>query len=148
MRSPIVPATLFAVALAVAPTVAMSQTTNQTVTITRTAGTCPRSVAVTVVTKQYPGGFTLDYTARTMVPAYSAELLAATPQRIVFDAPLRESYASCEGTGKARGLSFTLHKGTLTFVLTPGKGPNNTYPGLNELDVHNGVPHANMSVTD
>ena len=140
--------TLFAVALATAPSAALPQTNNQAVRITRTAGTCPKSVAVTVVTKQYEGGFTLDFTAHTMVPAYSAELLSATPQRIVFDAPLREGYASCEGSGKSGDMSFMLHKGTLTFVLTPGKGPNNTYPGLNELDVHNGVPHANMSTTD
>ena len=139
---------LFAVALATAPSAAMSQTNNQAVSITRTAGTCPKSIAVTVVTKQYEGGFTMDYTARTMVPAYSAELLSATPQRIVFDAELRPAYASCEGTGTSSDTSFTLHKGKLMFVLTPGKGPNKTYPGLNELDVHNGLPHANMSITD
>jgi len=148
MISRITMSMLFAVALAAAPSAALPQTDNRAVSITRTAGTCPKSVAVTVVTKQYPGGFTLDYTARTMVAAYSAELLSATPQRIVFDAELVPAYAACEGTGKALDMSFTLHKGKLTFVLTPGKGPNKTYPGLNELDVHAGVPHANMSVTD
>jgi hypothetical protein len=139
---------LFAGALAAVPLAAVPQTEHHVVTITRSAGTCPKSIAVTVVIKRYDAGALFDYTAQTMVPAYSAQLLSATPQRIVFDAELRPAYASCEGAGKSGETSFTLHKGTLTYVLAPGKGPNNTYPGLIDVGVAKGLPHVNMAVTD
>jgi hypothetical protein len=140
--------TLFAVALAAAPHAAMSQTNSQVVSISRSAGTCPKSIAVTVVTKQYPGGFTMDYTAQTSAVANDAKVMAAMPQRIAFSAALSAAYKSCEGTGKSGDIAFTLHKGNLSYVISPGKGPNNTYPGALHVNVVKGLPHANMSITD
>jgi hypothetical protein len=140
--------TLFAAALAAAPLAAMSQTNNPVVNITRSAGTCPKSIGVTVVTKQYPGGFTMDYTAHTSAVANNAKVLSAAPQRIAFNAALTPAYKSCEGTGKSGDIAFTLHKGNLSYVLSPGKGPNGTYPGALHVNVDKGLPHANMSITD
>jgi hypothetical protein len=148
MISRIVASTLFAAALVAAPLAAMSQTNNQTVSIARSAGTCPKSITVAVVTKQYPGGFTMDYTAQTAALASNAKVLAATPQRIAFTATLSAAYKSCEGAGKSGDVAFTLHKGNLGYVISPGKGPNNTYPGALHVNVVKGLPHANLSITD
>jgi hypothetical protein len=148
MISRIAASTLFAAALAGAPLAAMSQTNDQTVSIVRSAGTCPKSIGVVVVTKQYPGGFTMDYTAQTLTVANGAKVLSATPRRIAFTAALSRAYKSCEGTGKSGDIAFTLHKGSLSYVISPGKGPNGTYPGALHVTVDKGRPHANMSITD
>jgi hypothetical protein len=148
MISRIVASMLLAGALVAAPLAAMSQTDNRTVSIARSAGTCPKSIAVTVVTKQYPGGFTMDYTAQTAMVASNAKVVAATPQRIAFNAALNAAYKSCEGTGKSGDVAFMLHKGNLSYVISPGKGPNNTYPGALHMNVVKGLPNANMSITD
>jgi hypothetical protein len=138
----------FAFVLAAVPLAALSQTTTQTVAIVRSSGTCPKSIAITVKTKQYAGGVMLDYTAQTMVPAYTAELVSATPQRIVFDAQLHEAFASCEAAGRSGAFSFTLHKGKLTYVLTNAKGPDAVYPGLLDVSVDDGLPHVKMAIPD
>jgi hypothetical protein len=137
-----------AAALAAVPLVAMSQTNDQVVAISRVSGTCPKSIAVTVVTKQYPGGFTMDYTAHTAAVAGSAKVVTATPQRIAFTAAALRPYAACRGTGKSGDITFSLAGGTFGFVIAPGKGPNNTYPGALHVNVVKGLPHANMSITD
>jgi len=148
MISRIAASALLAAALAAVPLAAMPQTDNQVVSITRSSGACPKSITVTVVTKQYPGGFTMDYTAQTMGVASPVRVVAALPQRIAFIAQLHPAYASCRGSAKSGDVTFTLSNGTLSFVLTPGKGPNNTYPGALHVNVVKGLPHANMSITD
>jgi len=148
MDSRIALSTAFAAALLAAPVAARSQTNTQAVPITRTAGTCPTSISIAVVTKQYPGGFTMDYTAQTMAVTKNVKVVSSTPQRIAFSASLSPAYASCEGMGKSGDSTFTLHKGTFSYVLAPGRGPNGTYPGALHVNVVNGLPHANMSITD
>lgn len=121
---------------------------SQSVHIARTAGTCPPSIAVEVTSKQYEGGGIFDYLAQTMKPAYAAQLVSATPQHIVFEAQLRPAYASCEGTGSSGEYVFALHRGTLRFTVSPSKGPDNVYPGLNDVGISKGMPHVNLSIPD
>ena len=90
----------------------------------------------------------MDYTAQTAAVASSVKVVAATPQRIAFTAAVLRPYASCRGSGKSGDITFSLVNGTFSFVLTPGKGPNNTYPGALHVNVVKGLPHANMSITD
>jgi len=138
----------FAASFVVAPLAAMSQPEVHTVTIVHSAGTCPKTIAVSEVTKQYPGGFTLDYTAQTRAVAKNPKVVSSTPRRIAFSASLTPAYASCEGAGKSGEIAFTLHQGTLSYVIAPRKGPNGTYPGALHVNVVRGLPHANMSITD
>lgn len=138
----------FAAALVAVPLAGMSQPEVHTVTIVRSAGTCPKTIAVNEVTKPYPGGFTLDYTAQTRAVAKNPKVVSSTPRRIAFTASLSRAYASCEGAGKSGEIAFTLHQGSLSYVIAPLKGPNGTYPGALHVNVVRGLPHANMSITD
>jgi hypothetical protein len=137
----------FAAALVAAPLAGMSQTNTQVVSIAG-KGACPTSISVTVVTKQYPGGFTIDYTAQTTAVAKSVSVVAATPQRIAFTGVLNPAYHSCTGGGKAGDMTFAFASGSLKYTIAPGKGPNGTYPGALHVNVVKGLPHANMSITD
>lgn len=139
---------IVALALALVPLAAAAQTDNQFIRISHTAGTCPVSIVVVVVTKQYPGGFTMDYTARTGTVANAVKLTVSKPQRIAFSGALLPAYRSCEGAGRTRDMAFTLHAGMLNYVISPGKGPNGTYPGELHVNVEGGLPHAHMSITD
>jgi len=137
-----------ALSLALAPLAVRAQTSTLSVSIIRTAGSCPGSITVSVVTKQYPGGFTMDYTAKTAAAANAVKVTASTPQRIAFTGSLLPAYRSCQGVGKSNENAFTLHGGTLSYVISPGKGPNGTYPGALRVNVVKGLPHANVSITD
>jgi hypothetical protein len=148
MVSRIAVCSIVAFGLALAPLAAGAQTENQLIKISHTAGTCPSLIVVAVVTKQYPGGFTMDYTARTGTVANAVKVTVSKPQRIAFSGALLPAYRSCEGAGRAGEGAFTLHAGTLSFVISPGKGPNGTYPGALTVDVERGLPHAHMSITD
>ena len=140
--------TVLAAAFVAVPLAVMAQTAHRFVSITRTTGTCPKAITVTVVTKQYPGGFTMNYTAQTAAVASAPKVVAALPQRIAFTAHLRPAYVSCLGSAKSGDIAVKLGSGTLSFAITPGKGPNNTYPGALHVNVVTGLPHANMSITD
>lgn len=139
---------VLACTFAALPLPAPAQRTSQSVRIVRTAGACPASIAVAVTTKQYAGGGMFDYVAQTTPAAYVAELVSATPQHVVFDAQLVPAYASCEGAGTADEYRFNLHKGKLTFTLSPGKGPDNVYPGLIDVGIVKGMPHVSLAVPD
>ena len=119
------------------------------VSIARITGTCPATIPVVVGVTRYEGGAVFDVTAQTLSAAYASKLLSATPQRIAFDADLRPAYASCEGSGRSKdGLyRFALHRGKLTYVVVPGKGPAGTVPGLLDVGV-NGTPHVKMAFAD
>jgi len=135
--------------VSVAADAEQTQTTTVKVAIARTAGTCPATIPIKITTTGYEGGVTLDITAQTMGAAYVSELLSATPQRIAFAADLRPPYESCEGSGRSKEAlsSFTMHRGKLSFVVTPGVGPNATPPGLLDVSV-DGTPHVKMAFTD
>jgi len=117
------------------------------VAIVRAVGTCPATIRIRVASTYFEGGYTLDITAMTSDVAYVSELRSATPQQIVFNAKLRPAYESCKGSGRSKDNAhrFTLQNGTLTYVITPRKDPNNS-PRLNDVSVS--PPHVNMSFAD
>ena len=116
----------------------------------RVAGTCPAAIAVRTVSQGYEGGVNLDISAKTLTVAYVSELVSATPKRLEFSAELRPAYASCRGAGhSADGQhAFTLKVGKLTYVLTPGLGPNATPPGITDVEVVGGFPRVLMAFSD
>jgi hypothetical protein len=120
------------------------------VAIARTAGACPASIAVRIVTHGYEGGVTLDVTAQTTAVTFASDLVSATPQRIVFDALLRPAYESCKGAGRSKDgmFSFDLRGGKLAFVITPGKGANATPPALLDVSTEGRNPRVKMAFTD
>jgi hypothetical protein len=134
--------------LAALPLVAAAQSETRTVAIVRSTGACPSSIGVIVVTKQYPGGFTMDYTARTSAVANGFHVVTSTPQRIAYSGSLLAKFSSCAGTGRSGDVTLTLRAGKLSYVISPGKGPNGTYPGALHVNIEKGLPHANVSITD
>jgi hypothetical protein len=118
--------------------------------IARTAGTCPASVAVRVLTTPYEGGATFDVRAQTSAVAFVSELASATPQRIAFEADLKPAYASCEGAGTSadRMYAFVLRAKKLRYLIVPGKGPNATYPVLLLITTEGVDPRVKMGFSD
>jgi hypothetical protein len=118
--------------------------------IVRSAGTCPAAIAVRTVSQGYEGGVKLDISAKTLTAAYVSELVSATPKRLEFSAELRPAYASCQGAGHSSDgkHTFTLKAGKLTYVLTPGLGPNATPPALSDVEVVGGFPRVLMAFSD
>ena len=130
---------------ALLPGAAQASTTN--VRIVRSAGTCPASIAIRWTAKQFEGGSEQDITALTNTVATVAELVSATRKRIEFQADLKPAYASCAGTGRDGGDTFTLRGGKLTFVIT-NEISSGVYPGILELDVNGGIPHVRLGIAD
>ena len=143
---------LIACALAPLPCAAAGQdeTHATAVPIVRTAGTCPKSIGVQVVTHGYEGGVTLDIRPQTFAVAFVSELISATPQRVVFRATLRPAYASCRGQGRSPGgdHNFVLSGGNVEYALTPVKGPNATWPVLLVLSAEGQNPRLKISFSD
>jgi hypothetical protein len=118
--------------------------------VVRSGGTCPAAIAVRIVSQGYEGGVKLDISAKTLAVAYVSELVSATPKRLEFSAELRPAYAACLGAGhSADGKhAFTLKAGKLTYVLTPGLGPNATPPAISDVEVVGGFPRVLMAFSD
>jgi hypothetical protein len=139
---------LLALACAALPSAGSAETT--AVRVVRTAGSCPATIPVSVVTKQYEGGSTTDVTARTMTAAFTAVLISATRKQIVFDAELRPAFASCEGKGTTTdGMhAFVLHRGRLGYTITLARGPEADYDAIVDVGVTGGLPHATVQFAD
>jgi hypothetical protein len=118
--------------------------------IVRSAGTCPAAIAVRTASQGYEGGVKLDISVKTLAVAYVSELVSATPKRLEFSAQLRPAYASCRGAGHSVDgkHAFTLKAGRLTYVLTPGLGPNATPPAITDVEVVGGFPRVTMAFSD
>ncbi|HEY0615603.1 MAG TPA: hypothetical protein VGC96_13210 [Candidatus Elarobacter sp.] len=128
---------------------ALGETHTTSVTIARTAGTCPKTMAVRVVTQGYEGGVTLQISPQTFAVAFVGELVSATPQRIEFRAALRPAYASCRGTGRSHdGDAFVFGGGNISYVLSPVKGPNATWPVLLDLSSEGQNPRLKIAFSD
>jgi hypothetical protein len=118
--------------------------------IVRSAGTCPAAIAVRTASQGYEGGVKLDISVKTLAVAYVSELVSATPKRLEFNAELRPAYASCRGAGHSvdGNHTFTLKAGKLTYVLSPGLGPNATPPAITDVEVVGGFPRVMMAFSD
>jgi hypothetical protein len=118
--------------------------------VVRSAGTCPTAIDVRIVSQGYEGGVKLDISAKTLSAAYVSELVSATPKRLEFNAQLRPAYGACQGAGHSPDgkHTFTLKAGTLTYVLTPGLGPNATPPAITDVEVVGGFPRVLMAFSD
>ncbi|HEX3464046.1 MAG TPA: hypothetical protein VHS78_08370 [Candidatus Elarobacter sp.] len=143
---------LAACALAPLPCAAAGQQESHSVAvaIARTAGTCPKSIAVQLTTHGYEGGVNIEIRPQTAAVAFVSELVSATPQRVVFRATLRPAYASCRGKGRTPegDHSFVLANGSVDYVLTPVKGPNATWPVLLDLSSEGPNPRLKIAFSD
>lgn len=150
LRSPAL--VLVALAFAPLPCAAAGLESSHTiaVAIARTAGTCPKSIAVRVVEQGYEGGVNIEIRPQTFAVAFRSELVSATPQRVVFRADLRPRYASCRGRGRSSdgGHWFVLGDGKVDYALTPAKGPNATWPVLLDLSSEGDNPKLRIAFSD
>jgi hypothetical protein len=143
---------LVAFALLPLPCAAAGQQESRTtaVGIVRTAGTCPKSIAVQIATQGFEGGANIEIRPQTFAVAFRSELVSATPQRVVFRAALRPQYASCRGKGRSSDgdHAFVLGGGNVEYMLTPVKGPNATWPVLLDLSSEGENPKLKIAFSD
>jgi hypothetical protein len=143
---------LLAGALAPLPCAAAGQSNVDTVAvaIARTAGTCPKTIAVRVATQGYEGGANIEIVPQTFAVAFVSELISATRQRVVFRASLRPAYASCRGAGRSSdGMhGFDLRQGTVDYTLTTVRGPNETLPAILNLSSEGQNPRLKIAFSD
>jgi hypothetical protein len=134
-----------AIVASMAPAGAAGSTEVVDVPIVRAAGTCPHAIPVSVVTTRFDGGATFDVTVRLGSAAYPSRIVSATIHRIEFAASLVPAFATCEGSGRSSEYAFALHRGKLSFVMTPA-GEANEPPSL--LDVSADPPHVKIAQPD
>ncbi len=89
--------------------------------VTATAGTCPDTVDLWIISQGFEGG--ADHTVVVDFPAIATgptEILPFPDQRVVYLAPLREEFATCVGTADSEALamySIFLEEGNVHFAL-------------------------------
>jgi hypothetical protein len=118
------------------------------VPIVRTAGACPRRIAVTTTTQPYEGGGNVRVVLRLAgIATNVGELVPRRGAMIAFAGTPRAAYATCEGSGRTTeaGMvsTFTFHAGKLRATVRPS-------PEVQEIRarVVNGNPTITGAVAD